>query len=186
MRTLKLNKKTIIEAKKTLKSGGVIIFPTETVYGIGCLAAKNNAIKRLYKIKKRPCKKPLQILIGSFEDVILFAEKIPKKAVNFMNKNWPGPFTLVFKKNKGVSSLITASGDTVGLRMPDCDYLLKLIREVGPIAASSANLSFNPPPTSAKEVTIKADLLIDGNQCKFGKASTVIDFSSKTQKFLRK
>lgn len=173
------------EAVKILKSGGVIIFPTETVYGIGGLASIENAVKRIYEIKGRSFNKPLQILISDISQVELFASEISDKAKILMKEYWPGPLTLVFKKKSGIFDIITASGNTVGLRMPDNQTVLELIRQAGPIAASSANLSGEPDPTSADEVKIEADLLLDGGKCKMGKASKVIDVSVDPPVILR-
>lgn len=159
-----------------LKTGGVIIFPTETVYGIGALASDEKAIKRIYKIKKRSSDKPLQVLIADPRQVETLALDISAKARELMKKYWPGPLTLVFK---------AASGNSVGIRMPKHDWLLKLIKETGPLAASSANLSGEPEPVSAQEVKIEADLLIDGGKCKLGEASTVVDVSTDPPLILR-
>jgi len=166
----------IYEAVKILKNGGVIIFPTETVYGIGALASNENAIKKIYEIKGRSFDKPLQILISDISQVDLFASEISDKAKELMKKYWPGPLTLVFK---------TASGSTVGLRMPDSPIILELIRQTGPIAASSANISGQPDPTCIGDVKIEADLLLDGGPCKMGKPSTVVDVSVDPPTILR-
>ena len=175
----------INKAIKILKAGGVIIFPTETVYGIGALASSEKAIKRLYEIKKRPKNKPLQILISDFFQADLFASEISNIARDLMKKYWPGPLTLVLKKKPGISDIITAGGETVGLRMPDDPTILKIIKSVGSIAASSANLSGEPDPTTAGEVKIKADLVLDGGPCREGMPSTVIDASVEPPIILR-
>ena len=102
-----------------------------------------------------------------------------------MKKYWPGPLTLVFKKKPGISDLITASGNTVGLRMPADKNILELIKMTGSLAASSANMSGDPDPRSAEEVKIEGDLLIDGGKCKTGQPSTVIDVSVDPPLILR-
>ena len=163
-------------AAQTLKSGGVVIFPTETVYGVGARASDEKAIKRIYDIKKRSLDKPLQILIADLEQAESLALDISLKARELMKKHWPGPLTLVFK---------SASGGSVGIRMPKHDWLLKLIKKTGPLAATSANLSGEPEPVSAQEVKIEADLLIDGGKCKLGEASTVVDVSVDPPLILR-
>ncbi len=185
MRILKAGKQAIEEAVKTLKNGGVVVFPTETVYGIGALVSDESAIKQIFEIKKRPFDKPLQILISDIKQVDRFAAEISNKAREFMRKYWPGPMTLVFKKKPGISDLVTSSGKTVGLRMPAHPFTLELIREAGPMAASSANYSGEPDPSSAEEITIKAGLLIDGGKIKMGQSSTVIDVSSDPPLILR-
>lgn len=176
METLKLDQSSFKKAKDILNAGGVIIFPTETVYGIAALASNEKGIKRIYEIKKRPSDKPLQILIADFKQVEMLASEISIKARELMKKYWPGPLTLVFKGK---------SGGSVGIRMPKHDLLLKLIKETGPLAATSANLSGEPDPTSADQVKIEADLLIDGGKCKLGEASTVVDVSVDPPLILR-
>jgi len=182
---LKVSKKAIGEAARILINGGVVIFPTETVYGIGGLASSESAVKRIYEIKKRPFDKPLQILVSDQSQVNQFASEISSKAKALMKKYWPGPLTLIFKKKSVVSDVITSSGNTVGLRMPGNSTILKLIKETGPIAASSANTSGQPDPISAEEVKIEANLLLDGGPCKMGKSSTVVDASTDPPLILR-
>ena len=157
-------------------SGGVIIFPTETVYGIGTLASNGKGIKRIYEIKKRSPDKPLQILIADLKQAESLALDISPKARELMKKHWPGPLTLVFKAR---------SGGTVGIRMPKHDWLMKLIKETGPLAATSANLSGESEPVSVQEVKIEADLLVDGGKCKLGESSTVLDVSVDPPLILR-
>ena len=151
-----------------LMSGGVTIFPTETVYGIGALAANEKGIKRIYEIKKRSSDKPLQILIADLKQVDSLVSEITPYARELMKEYWPGPLTLVFKAK---------AGGTVGIRMPNQDWLLNLIKETGPLAATSANLSGESEPVSAQEVKVEADILIDGGRCQLGQPSTVIDVS---------
>lgn len=185
MERLKFNRDSLKKTAETLKAGGVIIFPTETVYGIGCLAANQEAVKRVFKIKQRPLDKPLQILIADLKQAEQLAQELKGKALELARKYWPGPLTLVIKKKSSVSDLITARKDSVGLRMPKSDKLLELIKAVGPLAASSANLSGEPDPTSAQEVKIEADLLLDGGKCKLSQASTVVDVSVDPPLILR-
>ena len=182
---MKFNRDSLKKTAETLKAGGVIIFPTETVYGIGCLAANQEAVKRVFKIKQRPLDKPLQILIADLKQAEQLAQELKGKALELARKYWPGPLTLVIKKKSSVSDLITARKDSVGLRMPKSDKLLELIKAVGPLAASSANLSGEPDPTSAQEVKIEADLLLDGGKCKLSQASTVVDVSVDPPLILR-
>jgi L-threonylcarbamoyladenylate synthase len=140
------------------------------------LASDEKAIKRIYEIKQRSSDKPLQILIADPKQVELLALDLSPKARELMKKHWPGPLTLVFKAR---------AGGSVGIRMPKHDWLLKLIKETGPLAATSANLSGEPEPLSAQEVKIEADLLIDGGKCKLGEASTVVDVSTDPPLILR-
>lgn len=167
---------------KILKSGGVVAFPTETVFGIGALLNKPGAIKRIYKIKKRPRSKPLQVLVADIKQ----ARKLGRfnaKALKLAKKYWPGPLTLVAYKTKLVSKLITGGTDKVGLRMPDHSTTLKLIKNCGPIVATSANKTGEKPALTAKEVREKlpeVDYILSG-RVKTGKPSKVIDATKKTK-----
>ncbi|HTY13060.1 MAG TPA: L-threonylcarbamoyladenylate synthase [Candidatus Omnitrophota bacterium] len=174
-----------LEAAKVLNRSGTVVFRTETVYGLGALPDDENAVKRLYDTKKRSPDKPLQILVKNREQVELLTSEISKTADQLMEKFWPGPLTLVFKKAKSVPDIVSANGPTVGLRMPDDPFLLVLIGLVGPIASTSANLSGQPDPKTADEIKIEADLLIDGGPAGTGRPSTVIDVSSDVPKILR-
>ena len=164
-------------AAKTLKNDGVIIFPTETVYGLGGLASSKNAVKRMYQIKQRPEDKPFQILISDASQLNELTDEVSEKARELIAKYWPGPLTLIFKQKNGNS--------TVGVRLPDHELLRQLIRLTGPLASSSANLSGEPDPTSANEVKIEAELLLDGGKCRLGQPSTVIDVTADPPRVLR-
>ncbi|MFA6549717.1 MAG: L-threonylcarbamoyladenylate synthase [Candidatus Margulisiibacteriota bacterium] len=164
---------SITEAVRILKSGGVIAFPTETVFGIGTALDQPKAIKRIFKIKKRPRRKPLQFLVASLAE----AKKLgifSKKAEEFAKKHWPGPSTLIVPALKGKK--------TIGLRVPDHQTILRLIRAVGPIAATSANISDQPPALTTKQaieyVGKKVDYVLPG-RTRHGKASKVIDTTDR-------
>jgi len=160
------------KAIKTLESGKVIAFPTETVFGIGACLNQPRAISRIFKIKQRPKHKPLQILVANLKQAQELG-KFNKKALGFAKKNWPGPYTLIVPAKKGKK--------TVGLRIPDHRTILKLIRAVGPIAATSANLSGMPPALTTKQAKEylgkKVDYVLAG-KTRQGKASKVIDFTN--------
>ncbi len=176
MKRLQANEEALLEAKKILKAGGVIIFPTETVYGIGTSVNSDLGVKRIYKIKNRSEEKLLQILISNPVQLNNLVVSIPEIARTLIKKYWPGPLTLIFKK----------IGDgTVGIRMPNHKVALELINDCGPLYATSANISGQSAPTSADEVTIKADLLLDAGPCEIKEASTVIDVTSATPKVIR-
>jgi L-threonylcarbamoyladenylate synthase len=164
------------KAINILKSGGVIAFPTETVYGIGALLSRPKAIRRIFKIKKRPKSKPLQILVSSMKQALELG-KFDAKALTFAKKRWPGPLTLVVYKTDKVPKLITGGTNKVGLRIPAHRTILNLIRKVGPIAATSANISGENPFLDTEEVERglpDLDYVISG-RVKIGKASKVID-----------
>jgi L-threonylcarbamoyladenylate synthase len=172
-------------AVKILKSGGVIAFPTETVYGIGALLSKPKAIMKIYKIKKRPKSKPLQVLVASIKQALELG-KFDAKALTFAKKRWPGPLTLVVYKTRRVPKLVTGGTSKVGLRMPAHRTILNLIRKCGPIVATSANLSGEKPFLNAEEVKNGLpglDYILPG-RVRLGKASKVID-ATKGFKALR-
>lgn len=173
------------KAIKILNSGGVVAFPTETVYGIGAALNQPQAIKRIFKIKKRPKNKPLQILIASLEQAKKLG-KFNQKALGLAKKMWPGPLTLVVYKTRKVPKLVTGGTAKVGLRIPDHKTALALIRACGPIVATSANKAGEKPALTAgeaKEKVPEVDCVISG-KVKSGKASKVIDATRK-QKVLR-
>ena len=165
------------DAIKILKSGGVVAFPTETVFGIGASIKFPAAIKRIYRIKKRPKNKPLQILVANLEQAKKLG-KFNKKALELSQEGWPGPLTLVvYKKN---------SRSKIGLRVPAHKTVLALIKKCGPIAATSANTSGEKPALTAEEVKEKlpqVDYVLPG-KVKLGRASQVID-TTKGIKILR-
>ncbi len=171
----------IDDAALILKNGGLVAFPTETVYGLGANLLDKNAVRRLYKIKARPLNKPLTVHISDVKTVREMAGRIPAKAARLMKKYWPGPLTLVLKDKRG--------GKT-GFRMPDNKIALMLIKATGvPVVAPSANISGNKPPASAKEVLCdldgRIDVLIDGGKTSIGKESTVVDVSGRKPVVLR-
>lgn len=166
----------IRKAIKTLKSGGVIAFPTETVFGIGALLTKPEAIQRIFEIKRRPKNKPLQILIATMTQAKKLG-RFNKMAFELAEKHWPGPLTLVIPKTKLVPKIATGGTSKVGLRMPDHKAALELIKKCGPIVASSANRSEEKPALTTKEVKEKlpeVDYIVPG-RVKSGRASKVID-----------
>ncbi|MFC1510937.1 L-threonylcarbamoyladenylate synthase [Candidatus Margulisiibacteriota bacterium] len=177
-----MQKKKEYLAVQILKSGGVIAFPTETVFGIGALLDKPEAIQRIFEIKKRPKDKPLQILVADLERAKQLGQ-FSQKAEEFAKKHWPGPFTLVVYKKDTVPQLVTGGSDKVGLRVPDHKIALELIKKCGPIVATSANRSGEKPALTAKEVKEKlpeVDYVLAG-KTKSGQASKVIDLSQGTK-----
>lgn len=180
-----------IEATHVLKKGSLIIFPTETVYGLGADPFNKKAVMKIYKAKGRDFDKPLQLLISDLKQVKKYSRNIRSKVLTMMKKNWPGPLTIIVKKRSVVPSFVTGRRETVGLRMPDHDIALDIIRAFGrPIAATSANKSGKKPPKTAKEAMkyfkTGISLVIDGGKTKTGKPSIVIDATGKKIKVLRK
>jgi len=163
---------TIAKAAKILRSGGVIAFPTETVYGLGALLTKPKAIARIYKIKQRPRSKPLQVLIANFRQAKELGV-FDARAMTYAKKHWPGPLTLVVYKTRKVPAIVSAGGKTVGLRIPAHRTILNLIRRVGPIAATSANIAGEKPALTAaavKQQLPRLDHVLTG-RVRLGRAS---------------
>lgn len=171
----------ILRAAKTIRDGGLVIFPTETVYGIGANMLNKEALKRLYQIKQRAQGKPFSIHIGSREKAQDYAAEIPAAAYRLMEKFWPGPMALIFKAKDGSS---------VGLRLPDNAIALNLINSADvPVVAPSANLSGNPAAVTfqdaIKDFQGKVEIAIDAGPTKFGKESTIVDFSVQPARIIR-
>lgn len=177
-------------AAQVLKTGGLVAFPTETVYGLGANALDTEAVQRIYRAKGRPPDNPLIVHIADIETVETLADKIPKAVPPLMDAFWPGPLTLVMPKSEKVPSIITAGLDTVGIRMPANPVALALIKKADiPIAAPSANSSGKPSPTMAKHViedlSGKVDMIIDGGSTDVGVESTVLDTTAEPPIILR-
>ena len=175
------DKASIKEAAKVLKKGGLVAFPTETVYGVGANFLDKKAIDKLYKIKKRPKNKPFTIHISKFEDLKDLKIKLSKAAERIIYKFWPGPLTIVAFNNKK---------EKIGIRMPKNKIALHLIDECCvPIVAPSANLSGKKPPISAKEVLSvmknTLDVILDGGFTEIGIESTVLDVTTQPFTILR-
>ncbi|MCL2576378.1 MAG: L-threonylcarbamoyladenylate synthase [Defluviitaleaceae bacterium] len=181
-------KQNIMQAAEVIKSGGLVAFPTETVYGLGANALDNEAAGKIYFAKGRPADNPLIVHIDKNFDIERIARDVPAGARLLMDAFWPGPLTLVLKSRAGVFSY--GHMDTVALRMPKHLKAQLLIHHSGvPIAAPSANISGRPSPTTADHVLAdlggKIDMILDDGACQHGVESTVIDFSESTPKLLR-
>lgn len=177
------------KAVNILKNGGIVAFPTDTVYGIGALPSNKKAIRKLYRIKNREKKKPIALLVSSKKAASKFAVKIPLKARKLMAKHWPGALTLVFRKRRSVPDFLTSSLPTIGIRMPNNDIALKLIKKAGgALAVTSANISGGKPATSAGQIKrMKGiNMVIDGGKCRIGKPSAVVAVFGNELQVLRK
>ena len=178
------------EPAEIIKQGGIVVFPTETVYGIGSNGIDSNAIEKLYKIKKRPHNKPISLLVSDIHMVNLVAKEITDIEYKIMEKFFPGPLTIILKKKECVPDILTAGNDTVGIRMPSGKIAKKLIEYVGkPIATSSANISGKQSETNIKKIMEKfkgqVDYFIDGGESEIGIASTVIQVIDGIPNILR-
>lgn len=167
------------EPAELIKKGGIVIFPTETVYGIGTNGFNEESIRRIYEIKKRDFNKPISLLVSNIEMVKMVVENITDLERTLMEQFWPGPFTIILKKKKIVPDILTARGDTVGVRMPSGTIAKQLIEYAGvPIATPSANISGNPSGINIDDIKNdfegKVDCIIDGGISELGVASTIV------------
>lgn len=187
---LGLESAKIAAAASILKEGGLVAFPTETVYGIGANALNTEAALKIYQAKGRPSDNPLIIHIAKKEDVFLYATDVSNEALRLMDSFWPGPLTLIFKKKDKISKIITGGLETVAIRLPSNEIARKIIETAGcPIAAPSANRSGRPSPTRAKHVIEdlngRVDMIVDGGKSEIGLESTVLDVTSQIPIILR-
>jgi len=185
----KPEKNKIQAAAKIIRKGGLVAFPTETVYGLGADALNPKAVRQIYIAKNRPFDNPLIVHISNKKDAYRLSDEVPDTADKLMNF-WPGPLTLILKASRIVPKETTGGLDTVAIRMPNHKVALALIEESGvPIAAPSANLAGRPSPTTARHVRQdlegRIDMILDAGPAKIGVESTVVDLTSKPPQVLR-
>ena len=190
METRIFSKKDIEEAARILKTGGLVAFPTETVYGLGGNGLDKEAARKIYAAKGRPSDNPLILHVSKIEEVIPLVESVPEKAKLLMESFWPGPLTLILKKSAIVPLESTGGLDTVALRCPDNALTLELIEKAGlPIAGPSANLSGRPSPTEASHVyhdlAGRIEGILDDGAVGIGVESTILDMSTERPTLLR-
>lgn len=171
-------------AAGVLRAGGLVAFPTETVYGLGANGLDGRAVARIFEAKGRPQDNPLILHVARKSDVKPLWTHIPDLARRLMDAFWPGPLTLIYKKSDIVPEEVTAGLDTVAVRMSSNRTALELIREAGvPVAAPSANLSGRPSPTQAahvlEDLNGRIDVILDGGPCQVGLESTVLLISKR-------
>ena len=187
------NRPAITIIKKTaqiLKDGGLVVLPTDTVYGLVCDATNPKAVKKLFKIKKRPLTQPLSIAIADFTHIYKYVESMPDTAKILAKKFLPGPLTIILKKSKTIPDIVTADRNDIGIRIPDCKIVLSLLKILKrPIVIPSANIHNHPSPTNAqrvlKDLDGKVDLILDGGKTKHGKESTIVSCINDKVKILR-
>lgn len=173
-----------------IKNGGIVVFPTETVYGIGTNGLYKEAVQRLYKIKERPLNKPISLLVSDFEMIENVVKDISEIEYKIMKKFFPGPLTIILNKKDIVPDILTSGGSTVGIRMPEEEITRKLIEYAGvPIAAPSANISGKPSGIDIKDIIKefgdKVNYYIDGGKSKIGISSTIVKVENNSIKILR-
>lgn len=185
-----INKELMEEAGQLLKSGALVAFPTETVYGLGANALDSEAAAKIYAAKGRPSDNPLIVHIADMESLGLITEEIPKAAIKLAERFWPGPLTMVMKKSDAVPYGTTGGLDTVAVRMPSHPIALEVIRHGGGyIAAPSANTSGRPSPTLASHVADDLGgvipMILDGGAVGIGIESTIVDLTEDVPTILR-
>ncbi len=180
----------IERAASVIRGGGLVAFPTETVYGLGADAFNPAAVENIFRAKGRPADNPLISHISEISQVRLLAREIPPEAERLMERFWGGPLTIILKKRPEVPAVVSAGLDTVSIRMPSHSVAHELIRRSGtPIAAPSANLSGSPSPTTAAHTVAdmlgRVDVIIDGGDSLIGLESTVVDMTCPVPTILR-
>src|SRR5688572_1534222 len=175
-------------ALKVLQSGGIIAFPTDTVYGLGALVFDNSAIESIYIAKNRPIEKAIPVLVGNLKDFDLVAENIPDMAYRFASRFLPGPLTCVIPKKSTLPPAISST-DTVAVRIPNHSDALNLLKAAGAMAVTSANISGEQSPVTAQEVYKQLNgripLILDGGKTPGGIPSTLVDCTGEKPVILR-
>ncbi|MFH1927534.1 MAG: L-threonylcarbamoyladenylate synthase [Chloroflexota bacterium] len=184
------DEKTLEEAAGILRAGGLVVIPTDTVYGVAGNAYLPEAVERIYHVKERPKDKAIPLLLADSEQVQEVASDIPPEACRLMEAFWPGGLTIILPKSPRLPDVVSAGGATVALRTPDHPFVLALIRALGaPLAVTSANVSGHPPATTANEAVDelrgRVALIVDGGMCSGGVPSTVLDLTVSPPRVLR-
>ena len=196
MKQIKLDlnntEKILNNAAEILKSGGVIIYPTDTLYGLGANALNEDAVLKIQKIKNQDRNKPISIIVRDLKMVRKIA-CLDSKVEKILNKIWPGPITVVLRKKDIVSDILTGNGETVAIRIPNNKFISELMKKIDfPITATSANISGENNLLKSKEIINKfkkakfaPDLFIDAGDIKNPTASTIVDLTTGIPKILR-
>ncbi len=184
------NDETIHQAAQIIQNGGIVAFPTETVYGLGADAFNPLAVARIFEVKRRPYFDPLIVHVASPADVKKLVKEIPSNVKEIIKRFWPGPLTVVLFKKEDIPDIVTAGLPTVAIRMPSHPMALSLIKESKrPIAAPSANPFGYLSPTTAEHVRDQlgdqVDLILDGGPCPIGVESTILSFLEERPRLLR-
>lgn len=175
--------KDLKKASEIISRNGIVIYPTETVYGIGASIFSPEALERIFEVKKREKDKPISVAVSGFlmMDELVYMGEMEKQ---FIKKFLPGPVTVILQKKEKVPDILTSGSGFVGIRFPDHRTTIRLIELAGvPITSTSANFSGETPPRKVDEIRIRADYIIDGGECT-GEPSTVVDLVNK--RILRK
>jgi L-threonylcarbamoyladenylate synthase len=175
-------------ASSIIRSGGVVLYPTETVYGLGADAGNIDAVMRISSLKKRDPKQPISIAVSSIL-MLNSVAYLDNASKHFINRFLPGPITVIVPKKPHIPDILTGGSDLIGIRWPDQTHTIQLIESVGrPITSTSANTSGNTAPAKLeeveKEILLKVDYILDGGDCGYGEPSTIVDLVNR--KILRK
>jgi L-threonylcarbamoyladenylate synthase len=176
------SKDAIAQAARLLTAGGLVVFPTDTVYGVGAHAFDGDAIERLYAAKRRARDKAIPVLLASAAGLPLVASGVPPLAHRLADTFWPGALTIVLPRHPALPTALTGSADSVAIRVPDHPTVRALIKALAaPLAGTSANLSGQPSPITAEEAARqlggRVELILDGGACAGGVPSTVLDLT---------
>jgi len=182
--------KAIKLARRLLREGEVVAFPTDTVYGLGANAFERFAVRQIFAIKERPPDKALPVFIYQIDDLNLVARHVPNVAWPLLQALWPGDLTVVLPKNPALPDEVTAGESTVAVRVPNHPICLELVTQVGrPLAVTSANLSGQPTPTTAQAVAAqlrpRISLILDGGPSPTDQPSSIVDLSVTPPRLLR-
>jgi L-threonylcarbamoyladenylate synthase len=188
MQVLKATEKNIAVASEIVRHGGLVVYPTETVYGLGCDPSNIQAVKRVFQVKGHR-EKPLPILASSIEKIEKVAY-LSENAKRVAAKFWPGPLTIVLHNKPSLPDIVTCNQDSVGVRIPRHDVAIRLIQlSNGLLVGTSANKTGEKPPQTAEEaaeqIGEEVDIILDGGPASFGVSSTVVDFISTEPRVLR-
>lgn len=179
-----INEEELKRVVNILDNDGIIVFPTDTVYGIGCNCFSTKAIKKIFIYKNRPNNKPINVLTNNYRKILSVAKEIKPKEKELINKYMPGALTIILKKNEAVPSLLTANLDTVGVRIPSNSIALKILESINyPLATTSANISGEESGIKLADFEVnfadKVDAIIDGGESELKVASTIVQVDDK-------
>jgi L-threonylcarbamoyladenylate synthase len=178
----------LAEAVEILNAGGLVAFPTDTVYGVGALAFNETAVASIYEVKERGLEKAIPILIGDIDQLSHVASHVPPMAVKLAERFWPGPLTLIVPRHPSIPDVVTAM-PTVGVRIPNLPAVRKLLRLTGPMAVTSANISGQSSPSTLVGVVAQLNgripLILDGGVTRGGTPSTLVDCTGAQPTLLR-